>query len=91
MSRSIRFLAAPALGAACFVYLVLGGANPECAMTVANGPAMGRDYQIGSVPAPAQRVPCPPAFLGRWKGWVVSTVPEGTRVEVHGFPCFGGI
>ena len=89
MSSSIRVLAAPALGAACFVYLVLGGANPECAMTVANGPG-GRDYQIGSVPAPAQRVACPPSFLGHWKGWVVSTVPKGTRVEVHGYPCFGG-
>ena len=84
-----RLLAVPAMAVPCFVYLVLGGANPECAMTVANGPG-GRDYQIGSVPAPAQRVPCPPAFLGQWNGMVVSTVPEGARVEVHGFPCFGG-
>ncbi len=84
-----RLPALPAIAVPCCVYLVLGGANPECAMTVANGPG-GRDYQIGSVPAPAQRVPCPPAFLGQWNGMVVSTVPEGARVEVHGFPCFGG-
>ena len=87
MVDAMRLLAAPAL--ACFVYLVLGGANPECAMTVANGPG-GRDYQIGTVPAPAQVVPCPPAFLRSWKGYVVSTVPEGTRVEVRGYPCFPG-
>jgi hypothetical protein len=86
---------AAALTAACFVYLVQGGANPECAMTVADGPARGSS-QIGAVPAPATPVPCPAAFLGRFAsagsgpGIIVSTVPDGTRVEVHGYPCFGG-
>lgn len=89
MFRIARLLAAPVPMAPCFVYLVMGGVNPECAMTVANGPE-GRDYQIGSVPAPATRVPCPPAYFGQWNGKVVSVVPEGTRVEVHGYPCFGG-
>lgn len=86
---AMRLLAAPAAAVVCFVYLVLGGADPECAMTVANGPS-GRDYQIGTVPPPAQIVPCPPMFLGNWQGYVVSTVPEGTRVEVRGYPCFPG-
>ena len=89
MFTSIRLVVAPAIAIACFVYLVLGGADPECVMTVASGPSMGRDYQIGSVPAPARRVPCPPSFLGQWKNQVVSTVPEGTKIEVHGFPCGG--
>lgn len=90
MFDALRFVAAPAAAAACFVYLVLGGANPECVMTVAEGPVMGKGYEIGGVPPPVQRVPCPPAFLGRWNGYVVSTVPDGTSVEVQGFPCFSG-
>ena len=94
MTRTVPTIAAAA-AALCFVYLVQGGANPECAMTVADGPARGSS-QIGAVPAPATRVPCPTSFLGRFApagggpGIVVSTVPDGTHVEVHGYPCFGG-
>ena len=90
MFHAMRLLAAPATAAACLVYLVLGGANPECVMTVANGPVMGKGYEIGGIPPPVQRVPCPPAFLATWKGFVVNAVPEGTSVEVHGFPCAAG-
>lgn len=102
--RSGRAVAARGEGAAAtavahrkhlgpFVYLVLGGANPECAMTIADGLARGSS-QIGAVPAPASRVPCPGAFLGRLAtgggaGMIVSMVPEGARM-VHGYPCFGG-
>ena len=85
-----RLLAAQVVAVACFVYLVLGGANPECVMSVANGPVMGKGYEIGGVPPPVQRVPCPPAFLARWNGYVVNAVPDGTSVEVHGFPCAPG-
>jgi hypothetical protein len=79
--------APPTIALPCFIYLVLGGANPECAMTVASGPEMGMGYAIGGVPSPAERAPCPPTFLGRWKNFVVSTVPAGTHIEVHGAPC----
>ena len=90
MLRRVRWFSGTAIVVPCFVYLVLGGANPECVMTVANGPSMGKDGEIGAVPGPVQRVPCPPAFLGQWNGRMVSTVPEGTHLEVHGYPCFGG-
>lgn len=89
MFSNIRVLAAPAAGALCFVYLVLGGPNPECVMSVADGPSRGSS-QIGAVPAPAARVPCPTSFLGQWGGRLVSVVPQGTSVEVHGYPCAGG-
>jgi hypothetical protein len=85
-----RLLAAPAAGLACFLYLLLGGANPLCVMTVASGPVMGKGYAIGGIPPPVQRVPCPPAFLARWNGYVVNAVPEGTNVEFHGLPCAPG-
>ncbi len=86
----IGYRVVAALAAPCFVYLAIGGANPECVMTVANGPDMSRADAIGSVPGPTQRVPCPPSFLGRWKQWIVSVVPEGAHVEVRGYPCSGG-
>jgi hypothetical protein len=92
MQHHLRAVAPPAIAGFCFLYLVLGGANPECVMTDANGPARGSS-QIGAVPAPAVRAPCPDTFLQRMAGaagLIVSAVPEGTRAEVHGYPCVGG-
>ena len=87
MGRKTARVAAPAIALPCFIWMVLGGANPECVMTVASGPEMGMGYEIGGVPSPAVRAPCPTSFLGRWKNYIVSVVPEGTHVGVHGYPC----
>ena len=95
MSISTRAVSAPILTSFCVLYLVLGGANPLCTMTVADGPSEGSS-QIGAVPAPATRVPCPGVFLGRMAASngeprpIVSVVPEGTSIEVRGYPCIGG-
>ena len=79
----------------CFIYVISGGPKPMCAMTVANGPS--GDDQIGSVPAPAVPVQCPPELI-RHRATAAdasggtATVEfypiDGASLHVSGAACF---